>query len=590
MRFVLTIFSLLCTLFAKPQVSFRTVVPRQAVVSGDAFQVQYVLSGAAPGASIRTPVFPGFRLISGPNVYAGTGNAVVQNFVFTLEAREPGKFRIPGAVIQLNNGPLQSNAVFLQVISVEEARRGMANKDASVNSDYILRPGEDPYRKIKENLFLQVQVNKRSCLVGEPLLATFKLYSRLESQSDIIKNPGFYGFTVYDVVGLSDQQVTTEKRNGQVFDVHTIRTVQLYPLQAGRFRIDPMDVKNRVEFARGGINRKTEQSIAEGMLGTEPDEPAAVGTEVYETTMSTLPVDVEVRPLPEQQKPPVYSGAVGHFRVEAKLANTRLAKNEQGFLELIISGKGNFTQLDPPLIQWPAGVEGFDPIITDELDKSTTPLNGRRRFRFPFVCAAPGRYRIPAVSFAFFDPDSNRYKTIQSLAVEVEAGQEIKKDPVAQEHKTSLAEQNEKAARTAGLIAIAAVLLVLLYWITKRKEKTPVPVDGTERPQMTNVEDLLQPARESMLTQDRSFYTNLQTAVWQFAAQRFGLSGSAMNKKELLTVMNRQMGNATLGEQLIRVLETCEAGMFTQALTGADWQLLLEQTRELLEQTDARLL
>src|SRR5438876_1062709 len=70
---------------------------------------------------------------------------------------------------------------------------------------YFLAIGEDPFRKIRENLFLKLFVDKQNCFIGEPLVATFKLYSRLQSRSNVIKNPGFYGFSVYDMINVNDQ-------------------------------------------------------------------------------------------------------------------------------------------------------------------------------------------------------------------------------------------------------------------------------------------------------------------------------------------------------------------------------------------------
>ena len=73
---------------------------------------------------------------------------------------------------------------------------------------------------MQQNLFMKVLVDKRVCFVGEPVTATFKLYSRLESKSDIVKNPGFYGFTVQDMINLDDKLTAVENINGKNFDVH----------------------------------------------------------------------------------------------------------------------------------------------------------------------------------------------------------------------------------------------------------------------------------------------------------------------------------------------------------------------------------
>lgn len=593
MRLPAIISYLLFSCCLQAQVSFKTVIPQEPVVAGDAFQVQYVLTGAERTSAIRTPVFAGFRLISGPNIYGGAvvtadGKLPVQNFVYTLEALRPGKYIIPAALVALNNKPLPSNEVMLRVISREEAAKYAGNKEEQFSADYFLRPGEDPYKKIKENLFVKVQVDKRSCLVGEPVLATFKLYSRLESKSDIVKNPGFYGFTVYDMAGLADKMAATEKINGRFFDVHTIRKVQLYPLQAGRFSIDAMEVKNRVEFSRSAVNRKTEQQIAEGMMGVEESEPVKEGTDLYETTMSTEPAEVEVKPLPEKIKPANFNGAVGRFSIKSVVPSASLAKNEQGFFEIVIEGKGNFTQLDAPVVQWPPGVEGFEPVVKDELDKTKVPLQGSRTFRYPFVCAAAGNYTLPSVSFSFFDSDSNSYKTVTALPVAIAINNRQRSAPVAEENKTSFAEQNEKAARTGGLIAIATVLLVLSYWVFGKKEKKKPAIVPGIKPVWPSPQALLQPAQDA--ADDKQFYRALQSAIWQFAAQRFNLSGSGMSKEALVGKTESIIKDRTLAGQLQVILEKCEAGLFTNAELPESREALLQQTKELLEKTDAALL
>jgi hypothetical protein len=120
------------------------------------------------------------------------------------------------------------------------------------------------------------------------------------------------------------------------------------------------------------------------MLNSGESDLPAEGTEVVETEISTAPVSIEVKPVPEKNKANDYSGAVGKFSIAAKLEKSDLKKNEEGFLEIIISGNGNFTQLGSPSIQWPSGIEGFDPLVLDSVDKAKIPLAGKRKFRYGF--------------------------------------------------------------------------------------------------------------------------------------------------------------------------------------------------------------
>ena len=201
-----------------------------------------------------------------------------------------------------------------------------------------------------------------------------------------------------------------ETINGNKFDVHTVRKVQLYPLQEGQYMIDPMEVVTKVDFSRSVVNKKTEQEIKEGVFAEDEVSPKK-GVETYETTMSSGSIPIIVKPTPVKNKPADYNGATGNFSISAAFNKKELGKNEQGELVVTVSGKGNFTQLASPVINWPAGVEVFDARVKDELNHSYSPMKGKRTFHIPFLSARPGTFTVPSIHFSFFDPDSNRYKT-----------------------------------------------------------------------------------------------------------------------------------------------------------------------------------
>ncbi|MEQ1676494.1 MAG: BatD family protein [Chitinophagaceae bacterium] len=567
---------------------FQTIVSSTPLVEGESFRVQYVLTDAANGGNLVTPDFRPFRLVSGPDIYGNELNGTApstKNYVFTLVALKSGKYKIPGAVFKYEGKQVKSNEVLVEILSRDMAAK-LFKQDAS-SIDYMLRPGENPREKIKENLFVKVSVNKKSCYVGEPVLATFKLYSRLQSKSDIIKNPGFYGFTVFDMVNLQDKMVTTERINGLLFDVHTIRKVQLYPLQAGSFMIDAMQIKNRVEFSRSAVTKKAEQEISEGLLGAGEEAPPE-GTEVVESEMSTVPVSVLVKPVPEKNKPESFAGAAGRFSITASLLKNNLSKNEEGVLELTVRGKGNFIQLDAPVIKWPAGMEGFDPVVRDSLDKTTLPLSGSRTFRYTFVSSIPGKYQLPPISFSFFDTDSNQFKTIAAANLPVEIVNKQNSTTLIQEKKTSISSDSEKAARTALIVVFLLVLGVLLYWAIRKKEK-PVIVTEKEKPALPDVVQVLEPVYALPIGESTIFYKKLHEGVWQFLYQRFGLSGTGMNKQGINTTLTLSGIEELSCRKLISILEQCEAGIFTKANFEEDTEGLLAQTRELLEKIDRQL-
>lgn len=585
-KFIICIF-LLTPFLLKAQFDFTTVVPQRPVVSGESFQVQYIFREADKIGNFKAPVFTHFRFVSGPNQYTGsvtTANGIkpLRNFVYTLEAKSPGRFIIPGAAATVNGKQVKSNDVVVEVISKESAAKLFDRNSGDVNSDYVLRPGEDPYEKIRQNLFLKVVVDRTNCFAGEPVLAIFKLYSRLESNSDIVKNPGFYGFTVYDMVNLADKQMNTEKLNGKIFDVHTIREVQLYPLQPGTFTIDAMEVKNRIEFTRSAINKKTEQQIVEGLQGNSQEGAMNANTEVFETSMHSEPVTIRVKPVPLKNKPIAFSGAVGAFGISASVAKDQIAKNEEGIFEITISGNGNFTQISAPSIDWPDGMEGFEPVLKDSLDKTKLPLAGSRKFRYAFICNKPGLYHLPAVNLSFFDPRNNIYKTVSTTAIPVEISNEEKKSTIPEERKESIAGKNAMASRVAAGIVILLVIIVLTYWIL-HKEK-PAPADKKEIVTTPTVDEILAPAGDHIHAPDKEFFALLQQVIWRFLGDRLGLAGSSVNKEILFSRLKQEGVKNEVTGKLQNILSNCDIGMFTGASPGINRDNLLEETKEVLQE------
>src|SRR6185437_16969534 len=84
-----------------------------------------------------------------------------------------------------------------------------------VNREEVLRPGENVNDKIRKNLFVKVQVDRNTCYVGEPIVAAYKLYSRVNEEPRLTKRPSLNGFSVYDMIDPGADAVSVEKLNGK---------------------------------------------------------------------------------------------------------------------------------------------------------------------------------------------------------------------------------------------------------------------------------------------------------------------------------------------------------------------------------------
>jgi len=579
---------LILTLAASSQFVFQTEFRHGPVVVNKSFRIQYLLEDRSDIEFIA-PDFDGFRLVRQPEVYRGEtygswGTKNVRNIIYTLEALKPGKYTIPGARARAGDQFKKVEDLVVEVITEEEEdRRNMQDRmRESNNAAYYLAPGENPQKKIRDNLFLKVLVDKKNVFVGEPVTATFKLYSRLVSRSDIVKNPGFYGFTVQDVVGLDDRLSATETINGNKYDVHTVRKVQLYPLQEGQYTIDPMEVVTKVDFSRSVVNKKTEQVINEGVI-PEANTPPAKGIETFESSMSSTPIPITVKPSPVKNRPSDFTGATGNFSIFSAFNKGELAKNEQGELIITVSGKGNFTQLDAPVIKWPEGLEVFDAKINDELDHKASPMKGKRTFHIPFLSSKPGTYTIPSIRFSFFDPDSNGFKTVLTQPVLIKVTTREKPVEKTIDKGILLTAHDYTGTILAILLLVMVAVGAVILWRRKLQEAKveKLKVNAPRLP--PTVVELLKPAYENLNSGNKEFYTVFRQCIWNFFSIYLGLKGSSMSRYSLIMAMDQKGVDASAQQTVLTILEDCETGLFADVDLQGDKNVLLESATQVLE-------
>ena len=570
------------------QLNIKTILPDKPVIVNEPFRIQFVVEDPDSKQQFNAPDFNDLRVIRGPEIYTGSQvingkKILITNYIYTLIAYRTGDFKIAAALVKLGGAVYPGSEILITV----NRKRSTALKAGDI-SDYTLLPGEAPYRKIKENLIVKLFVDKRSCVVGEPIVATFKLFSRLQSKSDIVKNPGFYGFSVYDMINLDDKVKETERINGKEFDVHTIRKVQLYPLQPGEYTIDEMKIENKIEFSRSRVSKKTEQQISEGTL-SEEDENINPDSEIFETTLVTDPVKIKVHALPQKNAPPDFNGAAGQFTIHASLEKKDLDKNEEGFLLLTVEGKGNFTQLTAPAIQWPKELEGFDPSVKDFLDKRLVPLTGARIFRYPFISSQPGDWKIPATRFSFFNIAAKNYQTLYSDSLFVTISSKEFKKPVEKiikgEKKIPIEEVNRKVSRIAFVLVILLIVTAISYWSLSGRRKKLKSEPVVTKPAQT-IDELFLPLSDAVIS-EKEYYDRLHQATWKYLIDTYSLSGTGTNKNLLANRLEQKGNETAIITELLHLLNHFETAMFTNIDLEENRMDLTQRTKTILKQLRA---
>jgi hypothetical protein len=443
------------------QTKFQIKPSASEIGREDVLQVEYEVSGTMDASNFAEPVFTQWKVLSGPSLTSqqisinGKTTASV-SYVYSLQARASGRLVLPGSSITADGKTINCTAASITVKNTAHVAGaskpstslqlpgGFFQEDISgedeMDKSSVLQPGETIASKIKNNIFVKVFANKTSCVVGEPLLIEYKLYTRLHSQSKVSKQPAFNGCSVYEMT-TEDMSPQIEYYNGKNYKIYIIRKVQLFPLQSGDIKLDTASVDNEIT-----LYKRNNSGFAD--------------TETKTVTLSSEPLTIHVKDLPERNKPADFNGTIGKFTISTQVNKLIDTADENNILQISIEGEGNFQTINCPTVNWPGNADHFDYKEKTDLNKLVFPASGNKTFEIPFVAKLAGKLIIPPVHFTYLDINTQQYKTVSSDSIVIDIAPALKNK--IEKSKVSEDITNHKYI---WIVPSIALLAGLVWWM-----------------------------------------------------------------------------------------------------------------------------
>jgi hypothetical protein len=120
------------------------------------------------------------------------------------------------------------------------------------------------------------------------------------------------------------------------------------------------------------------------------------------------PLDLIVIPLPENNKPPGFHGAVGNFTFTLHCPSNVITLDDKLKIKFSISGEGFIPEGHFPRI---SQVRGF---IIEEPTRIETHSPNTIQFEQTLVPQRTGQFLLPSVSFSFFNPETATYNILHT--------------------------------------------------------------------------------------------------------------------------------------------------------------------------------
>jgi hypothetical protein len=379
-----------CPVFAaKP--SFTTSLDRESVIVGETVVLTLKFEGVSPKGMPSLPAIPGLQALGGVSSsvnssFGPEGMSSSTSYSVNLLAQRAGEFVIPALSIEIDGQKLQSQPVRLKVLQSDP------------NS-----PGQDLGDRLA---FLSLSLPKKEMFVGEVLPVELRLYLR----GDVVKisDPQIPplrgdGFTASKFV--QGERYTRRVGNNQ-FTIIPVLTV-LTPIKDGQLTLDALNGSVMV-YRQAGGRRQVNPFDIDSFFGP-PMEQQQIPLSIEQQT-------INVRPLPSENVPSGFNGAVGSYTMTFSAGPTNVAVGDPITVKVQISGHGNLDALNlPEQAEWrdfktyppTSKVETHDPL----------GVQGTKSFEQIIVPQNPDIKTLPSLSFSYFDPDQKAYRLLTQPAV-----------------------------------------------------------------------------------------------------------------------------------------------------------------------------
>jgi len=559
-------------------------VDKNPALIGEQILVQYSIDTKAE--NFKSPNFSGLQVLSGPNpstqksytsINGKGGWKFSTTYSYYLKAVKEGTYNISPAAIIVKGKTITSKAYQLKIVKASEKNNAQQ-------------------KALSENLFIKVETSKRNIVVGEQILVSYKLFTRIDlHNTELSSLPALNGFWAKDL--KTSSRFKRDVVDGVAYNVATIKKSVLTAQKSGKLSIDPMELKCSIRIQKKRNNRDPFANIFGGNY------------QVQEELIRSKPITITVTDLPS---PPYnFNGAVGNMSIKSEVDSTSISANDAITYKITITGTGNIELIKPLVIPFPEDFEVYDPKITDKFFEG-----GRKRsvktFEYLLIPRYKGEYTIPSANLIVYNPKSKKYETKKSTIHKLNIGASKNNEdatngtnqhtvkPTQQDinyifTNTNFQEIGERAMNKNlfyFLFFLPIVLLILLWVYIKTVGKIDTNSKDWKNKKANKIAlKRLKTAQNCIKNNDfDGFFEEIEKSLWGYFADKFKIQIAELSKETISIHFNSSAINTEIESQFISLLDECEFARYAPASNkNAQMDAFLEKAKKIIIKVETAL-
>lgn len=441
----LLVFLVLGSFALQGQVRFDAKASKKRLGLNERLRVDFEMN--ENGDNFAPPAFADFQVVSGPqqSVSRSWVNGVQsfsKTYTYFLTPKRKGKLKLGQAAVTIAGEIYKTSPIEIEVTEAVKKPNDPNNVDNIIDG----------------NIHLVAEISKTNPYLNEGITVIYKLYFRNPiSVSDVaeLESPSYGDFWSHLIkIGRAEINMRGSYR-GEPYNEVIWRKAVLYPQKTGKLTLEPLTLNLSLSVPS---NRK---DLFGRRILTQTQKMITTGKSI-----------IQVKNLPERNKPEDFSGAVGQFDFDVILDKNALKASESFQAKLKVNGKGNLKLFNLPTLSVPNTLEVYDPEHNEKVKITLSGMQGSVEDNYTIVPQYQGKYPIPPIRFSYFDPKSATYKTLtsQDLLVDVFDGPTAgtsKKETALSERK-QLIETADSTFRFIKLNTKLSPINPKIFWMSSR--------------------------------------------------------------------------------------------------------------------------
>ena len=544
-----------------PKVKFETKVSKKRLGVNERLRIDFIMD--KDGDNFNPPNFENFTVVGGPsqsinNSWINGVRSYSKTYSYFLAPKKRGNFTISQATIEIDGNTYKTTPVRINVTAAVDKP-----KDPN-DPDYI----------VQQNIHLVAEVSKSNPYLNEAITVVYKLYVSENTgvsnwrELDTPRYNDFWSQNI-DIKGVKIQNGTY---NGEDYRYVILRKTVLYPQKTGKLNIEPLTLDITVDVP---TNRR---DIFGGRLMQSVHRTVAAGNRV-----------INVKPLPETDRPLDFTGAVGDFDFKVTISKSTLKATEALEANVEVSGNGNLKLFKLPKLSLPSALEVYEPEHQENISVNLNGMRGKSSDSYTIVPSYQGKYPLPGISFSYFDLKEERYKTITSDEIVID----VTEGPINSSNATALSTGNDKQQVVSSnnqfasfktntnftsinqpqffksnlfwtLLFAPFLAIPLAIFIRRKQEERNSDIVGNRIRKGNKLARKYLKEAKATLGNKEQFYNALERALHNYLKAKLNIETSDFSKEKIQELLSNKSAEETTVSQFIEILKNCEMARYAQ--------------------------